>query len=228
MIVIAIGAALGQWQLDRADAKRSIEVKLSERSSGPALPLDGISASVDELEYRKVRLTGEFIKDWPLYLDNRPHMGRAGFYVLMPFRSLNSSSVTLIQRGWIPRNPQDRARLPPLATPAGTLTIEGQVRRAPGNVMKMGQAPALMPGAILQNLDLVELARTSGLPIQPFMVQQTGDIGDGLTRGWPLPSSGIDRHLGYAFQWYALAAVAGIFFIVTGFKRAKPAKPATE
>jgi surfeit locus 1 family protein len=30
---------------------------------------------------------------------------------------------------------------------------------------------------------------------------------------------GIDRHLGYAFQWFALAATALLFFVVTGFKR---------
>jgi cytochrome oxidase assembly protein ShyY1 len=39
-------------------------------------------------------------------------------------------------------------------------------------------------------------------------------------RDWPVPSSGIDTHRGYAFQWYALAAAAFLFFIVTGFRRA--------
>jgi len=222
LIVMVIGAALGQWQLNRADAKRAIEVKLAQRSSSPVIALERTDENSEELEYQQVRLAGEFLKDWPLYLDNRPHLGRAGFYVLMPFR-IAGSNVILVQRGWVPRDTQDRARLPPLMTAQGVITLEGQIRRAPGNVMKMGQATALRPGAILQNLDLAELARVSGLPVRPYMVQQTSNTGDGLLRDWPLPSSGIDRHLGYAFQWYALAAMAGIFFVVTGFKRAKSA-----
>lgn len=218
---MSIGVMLGQWQLNRADAKRAIEVKLAQRASAPVLPLAGIGEKVDDLEYRQVRLSGNFLKQWPLYLDNRPHLGAAGLYLLMPFQLSGSGAIILVQRGWIPRNPQDRTRLPLLATPEGTVVLEGQVRRAPGKVMKLGPAAPLLPGAILQNLDLAEFARVSGLPVVPYMVQQTSHSGDGLVRDWPLPSSGIDRHLGYAFQWYALAAMAGIFFVVTGFTRAK-------
>jgi cytochrome oxidase assembly protein ShyY1 len=39
-----------------------------------------------------------------------------------------------------------------------------------------------------------------------------------LLRVWPSPSSGIDKHRGYAFQWYALAAMAILFFVITGFR----------
>ena len=31
--------------------------------------------------------------------------------------------------------------------------------------------------------------------------------GDGLRREWPLPTLGVDRHYGYAAQWFALAAL---------------------
>jgi cytochrome oxidase assembly protein ShyY1 len=55
--------------------------------------------------------------------------------------------------------------------------------------------------------------------MQPFVIEQLSDTRDGLIRDWPRPSTGIDRHLGYAFQWYALAATAFIFFVVTGFRR---------
>jgi surfeit locus 1 family protein len=30
-------------------------------------------------------------------------------------------------------------------------------------------------------------------------------------RDWPAPALGVERHKGYAFQWYALAAMAVIF-----------------
>ena len=31
--------------------------------------------------------------------------------------------------------------------------------------------------------------------------------GDGLRREWPLPALDVDRHYGYAFQWFALGAL---------------------
>jgi surfeit locus 1 family protein len=40
-------------------------------------------------------------------------------------------------------------------------------------------------------------------------------------RGWPRPSTGVEKHRGYAFQWYALAGMALVFFVVTGFRRGK-------
>ncbi|WP_308601797.1 SURF1 family cytochrome oxidase biogenesis protein [Massilia sp. Dwa41.01b] len=72
----------------------------------------------------------------------------------------------------------------------------------------------------MQNLAVDEVARASGLALLPFFVQQTGpgQPGETLVRDWPLPASGVDKHRGYAFQWYALAAMAALFFVITGFR----------
>jgi len=159
------------------------------------------------------------VRDWPVYLDNRPHQGVAGFYVLMPFRIAGSDLHILVARGWIPRDPANRIKLPPIAAPAGQLTLQGVVRRNPGHILQLGHAERLRPAAIVQNLTVAEFAQASGLRMQPVLVEQTSVLPDGLVRDWPRPSSGIDRHLGYAFQWYALAATAFLFFLVTGFRR---------
>ena len=224
--VMALGASLGQWQMHRAEQKRAIEVKLDQRGSAPVLKVDALGAagnSADDLEYRRLQLRGEFVADWPVYLDNRPYQSRAGLYVLMPLRLSDSGKVVLIERGWVPRNPIDRASLPLLNTPSGIVTVEGQVRRSPGHLMQLGEAARLQPGAIVQNLNLSELARAARLPLQPFLIEQLSATDDGLVRDWPRPSAGVDRHLGYAFQWYALVAMAAVFFVVTGFIRGKSA-----
>lgn len=41
-----------------------------------------------------------------------------------------------------------------------------------------------------------------------WIVQQSSPAADGLVRDWPVPAAGVDRHRGYAVQWYALAALA--------------------
>jgi len=38
-------------------------------------------------------------------------------------------------------------------------------------------------------------------------------------RDWPPPSLGVEKHRAYAFQWYALALMALLFFLVTGSRR---------
>lgn len=222
LVVVAIGISLGQWQVRRAHEKESIERKVSEREATPPVRMNDAElqrADVDALELRRVALQGEFQPGWTIYLDNRPYEGKAGFYVLTPLKIAGSGRHIMVARGWVERNLADRSRLPDIATPAGTVELTGVVRKHAGRLLQLGQAAAIRPGAIVQNLDVADLAKVSGLELAPFIVEQTSDTGDGLVRAWPRPSQGVDKHWGYAFQWFALAGTAFIFFVVTGFKR---------
>lgn len=221
LLVVALGIALGQWQTRRGDEKQAIAVKLAQREAAAPLMLGPALLPADALEYRRVRINGMFAPEWTLYLDNRPHGGVAGFYVLMPFRIDGSDTYVLVARGWTPRDSNDRSKLPQLATPPGSIALEGLVRLHPGRLMQLGQQAPLQPGAILQNVDVADLAAASKLKLQPFVVEQTSEMNDGLARDWVQPSLGIERHRGYAFQWYALAAMAVLFFVFTGFRRGK-------
>jgi cytochrome oxidase assembly protein ShyY1 len=223
--VVAIGIALGNWQTRRAHEKEAIEAALQARDAQPPMVLNAETApDPDAAEFRRVRVRGRFIREWPLYLDNRPHERRAGFYMLMPFRIAGSDKAVLVARGWIPRDPADRARLPATPTPVGEVEIAGSIRRHPPRVYQFGASAPLRPGAIVQNVTADEVAAASGLALLPFIIEQGGKNGvgaadDGLVRDWPSPSQGADKHRGYAFQWYGLAVAAFIFFIVTGFRR---------
>lgn len=217
----AIGVSLGQWQTRRAAEKLAIEARQQARE---AEPLSGIGTEIrrpDEVEFRRMKVRGEFIPEWTVYLDNRPYKGAAGFYVMTPMRIAGSDMHVLVARGWVKRDVADRAKLPPIPTPAGTLEIEGTARRAPGHVMQLGKAEALRRGAIVQNVDASEFEEAAGLKMQPFVLEQAGDLKDGLVRDWPRPSTGVEKHQGYAFQWYALAVTALLFFVATGFRRGK-------
>lgn len=217
LLVMAIGIAAGQWQSRRAAEKEAIAAKLSERTAAPLLAIDARPLRADEVEYRSFSVRGEFLSSWPVYLDNRPYKGAAGLYVLMPFRIAASRMHVLIARGWVPRNPVDREKLPEIPTPSGIITVQGMARRNPGKLLELGQPDALRPGAIVQNLDVAGFAQASGLQMQPFLLEQSSTLPDGLTRDWPRPSAGADRHRGYAFQWFALTAMAFLFFVATGF-----------
>ncbi|GIZ50843.1 SURF1 family protein [Noviherbaspirillum aridicola] len=215
----AAGVSLGQWQTRRALEKEAIEARLTERTALPPLDLRSAPPDPDAIEYRRVVARGEFMQNWNIWLDNRPHQGTAGFHLLTPFRMAGSDAWVLVARGWVARNPFERTRLPSIATPDGEVRLEGVAVRHAGRVLQLGEAPPPAPGAIVQNVAIDDVARSAGIRLLPFIVEQTGDMRDGLVRDWPRPSSGADKHRGYAFQWYALAATALLFFVVTGFRR---------
>ncbi|USX26141.1 SURF1 family protein [Oxalobacteraceae bacterium OTU3CINTB1] len=229
VLLVTLGIQLGNWQERRAAQKISAQDKLAQGNLAGPLLLDGKPLDAGAVEFRRVTATGRFVADWPLYLDNRPYQGRSGFYVLMPFKIAGSGMHVLVQRGWLPRDSAQHDKLPAYITPTGEVTLEGVARLNPGRVMQLGTAPPLAPNAIVQNADPLHVAEQSGLTMQPFVLQQTAPAkpgGDdaGMARDWALPAMSVEKHQGYAFQWYALAAMAVVFFVVNGFRRAKPAK----
>ena len=238
--LVVLGIVLGNWQTRRAEEKLGMAARLAERAAAPAVVLgdgggllghervdSGVHPTVrvgsqdlpKDLEYRRVRVTGEWVSTWPLFLDNRPLDGKAGFILAMPFKIAGAKEHVLVLRGWLPRDAREYGKLPDFATPGGTVTIEGVAVLNAGHVMQLGTPGALKPGTLVQNLTPASLAQASGLALQPFLVQQTGaGQGEGLVRDWPAPSLGVDKHRGYAFQWYALALMAALFFVMTGFR----------
>jgi cytochrome oxidase assembly protein ShyY1 len=219
-LVVAIGVSLGNWQVRRAEQKLALQQQMLVRAELDPVKSNELAPAQAPEEFRRVVAKGEFIASWAVYLDNRPYQGRAGFYLLMPFKLAGSEQSVLVMRGWFPRDAINREHIPTITVPEGVIQIEGRVRASTGKVMQLGEAAALEPGAIAQNVDVAEFARASKLSLQTFIIEQTNDAADGLVRDWPIPSVGIDKHKGYAFQWYSLALVAAVFFLLTGFKRA--------
>jgi len=233
LLLVALGVSLAQWQQRRGDEKVARAARLEAGNLAAALALSAAPlppADAQAIEYRRITVTGRFVPAWTVYLDNRPYKGQAGFHVLTPFQIDGSAMHVLVAQGWLPRNNAERTRIPDYTTPAGTVTISGIARLNAGHVMELGTAPALAPHAIVQNADITQLARASGLSLQPFILEQTVAVVDRTAtapassqlpvRDWPAPDLGADKHRGYAFQWYALALMAFLFFVFTGFRRA--------
>jgi len=231
LLLVALGVSLAQWQQRRGDEKIARAARLEAGNLAAPLALSAaplLAADAHAIEYRRVSVTGRFVPAWTVYLDNRPYKGQAGFHVLTPFQIDGSAMHVLVAQGWLPRNNVERTRIPDYATPTGTVTISGIARLNAGHVMELGTAPALAPHAIVQNADIGQLARASGLALQPFLLEQTADPASAAApaasalpvRDWPAPDLGADKHRGYAFQWYALALMAFLFFVFTGFRRA--------
>jgi len=212
VLVAAATFSLGQWQLRRAAQKEALQAAIEAQKSLPALDASGLSATenIANQMHRRVRARGVWQAGHTVYLDNRPMRGRIGFWVMTPLALQGSQQVILVQRGWVPRDFIERARLPEVATPPGVVTVEGRLAPPPGRLYEFKGGDT---GAIRQNLDLAAFGRETGLALlQGASLLQTGVPSEGLTRDWPAPNLGVDTHYGYAFQWFGLCAlVVGLY-----------------
>jgi surfeit locus 1 family protein len=212
--MMAVTGRAGFWQLDRAHQKRALQAQRDERGSAPTLEPSELAATVpdvaDQLQ-RRVLLRGVWLGANTVFLDNRQMRDRPGFYVVTPLLLAGGDAV-LVQRGWVPRDMQDRSRLPRLDTPAGPVEIYGRVSPWPSHLTSLG---ADAPGPIRQNLTLDSFTAEVGRDLRPLSIaelDQAGQATDGLLRDWPQPALDLSKHYGYAVQWFTFCAmIAGLY-----------------
>jgi cytochrome oxidase assembly protein ShyY1 len=196
----AAGIALGNWQLQRAEERRS---------------------ALAAMKFVEVR--GDFLPQFTVLLDFRVHHGRPGYHVVQPLRKSDGGHV-LVVRGWIAADPR-RERLPEILTPSGAQRIEGTSRErlpqylagaAPANDCRPGPRPC-----VWQNLTTDAFAAWSGLALERIVIEQSNTVPDGLARDWERPEAGSRKNEMYALQWYSLAALSGALFLVLSVRREK-------
>jgi surfeit locus 1 family protein len=212
---VVITARLGVWQLARAEQKETLQAALDRRGELP--PLDTAALTADaaqagEQQHRLVRVRGRWLAEHTVFLDNRQMNGRPGFFVLTPLQLEGRPQALLVQRGWVPRDNNERTRLPELPLAPGVVELVGRLAPPPARLYELGEGET---GRIRQNLDLGAFAGETGLRLLPLSLLQTqaeGPSGDGLLREWARPAADVHKHYGYAFQWFALASlIAGLY-----------------
>lgn len=187
----AAGIALGNWQSGRAAQKHA-------------------AASV-----QKVVLKGEFVPRYTVLLDNKMHRGRPGYHVVQPLRIQDTGKHVLVNRGWVALK-ERRELLPVVQTPSGVVALEG-VRQA--RFARAYEVPGTpVAGLVKQNVTVEEFAAFSKLALEPWVLEQHSALDDGLVREWPAAGAGAEKNESYALQWYSLAALSLILFLVLNLK----------
>jgi surfeit locus 1 family protein len=212
---------LGCWQLGRAETKAALANQVAHQANLPTWtvadwPCAAPAASTLPLQ-RPVRLRGQWLHERTVRLGER---------------AACPGATVLVQRGWLPRDPaapRDAAHLPAVPRPLGLVEVHGRLVAEPSRVYSIAQEPppegagpvlrqnvdpgfwaawlgqSPLAGTVLQLQAEAELARADATaPEAP--------AGDGLWRQWPAVDHGQGKHLGYAVQWFALAAlITGLY-----------------
>lgn len=219
---VALTLALGQWQVGRAQYKENLQQRHDALTRQPAVSVDGRPRDgADDILLRRVEVRGEFAPKFTVFVDNRIHEHQPGFHVATPLRIAGSERYVLVNRGWVAA-PRDRS-LPEVVTPAGEQVVQGVAVAWSERYLELSTKVA--EGNLWQNLVFERYRQSTGLELQPFVIQQEGAAGDGLVRSWSRPDLGRNTHLAYAFQWYALSLAILIYYLVIHVKRRPTSKP---
>jgi surfeit locus 1 family protein len=209
----AAGVALGNWQARRAEEKRVLGAQLDQGFKAPPLEIPAMEIDPRNYVMKHVAARGRFVDEHTVYLDNKLRRGQPGYEVVTPLR-LDGVHV-LVNRGWVPAG-KSREQLPKVAAPGGEVRVEGLALARLPHALELGPSA---PGKVRQNIDLPAFERETGLRLQPIVIEQHSPAPDGLAREWPRPDVGIEKHESYALQWYSLAGLAVVLFIVLSFRR---------
>ena len=222
LILLVILVRLGIWQLDRAEEKRQILANQQDRLKLPVVKITGIAIQTDELEYRRVQVEGAYETKYQLFIDNKVHNGKPGYEVVTPLKLKNHNSYVLINRGWVPMNP-DRRILPVVDTPTGNITVDGLIKVDPKDVADFGSKNRSNEGwpAVFRWANLQEIKQETGLQLQPFLLLMDKNAKHGFVREWKFVNLPPERSTSYAVTWFSMATVLFIIYLVVNTRRCK-------
>ena len=207
-LVLLAGAfgALGSWQLRRASESRALAAQFAATAADAPLA-DAPASWSDEVRFRRISLRGSYVGDRQFLLDNRLRDGIAGYEVLTPFKVVDEQRWLLVNRGWIPADP-NRSVLPDVPVNDDLRVLDGRVDRLPRPGLRLG-APDAAPTPPVVSVVLyptaAELGARLGVPLPDYQVLLDAREPDGFVRDWRAPGLSPERHLAYAGQWFVLA-----------------------
>ena len=216
---IAFLVSLGLWQLDRADQKRTIEAAILIANTGPVELIANGRELLDK-EYYDVRLQGNYLSDKQFIYDNQIVDQVSGYYVLTPFILTDQLGVILVNRGFIPWNGQ-RERLADIAVDSVSRDIKVQVSSPIKRMeLKATDVSRQFP-VLIQAIDFDVLEEVSKLKFVKVVGLLDPSSSDGYVRKWEPYTGSIEKHIGYAIQWFLMALVLAIIGLRIVLKRRK-------
>ena len=214
--------SLGFWQLDRAEQKQQLErQKQRDRASEESpLQLSTITLVDPEWHYRKVKISGTYDTQHQWLLDNRHYKGRVGFHVLTLLHA--QGQALLVNRGWIPLGP-NRNQLPVIDVSPEKTLVSGILTPVGEQQLLLGDAgyTSNQWPKIIQRLEIDQMSAQTNSIVVPAVLQLNAQNLTCYTCDWSIPQGAmtVEKHRGYAVQWFALAAALVCIYFIMLFRQ---------
>jgi surfeit locus 1 family protein len=212
LLVSALCARLGIWQLSRLHQRRAVNATILRARAEPPISLDdpGMRDSAS-LAYRRVQGTGRYDRRNEMVLRGQAYLETPGVYVVTPLRLRGNDTALLVLRGFVPAPDAVRADLGGLDEP-GEVRVTGLAEP----IGSGGGRPLRVEGrSTWSRLDLPALRQILPYPILPVALRQAPDSAlPRYPRRLDAPEVDDGPHLNYAVQWFLLSATGVAFALV--------------
>ena len=209
--------SLGFWQLERADEKRGIEASIKLANTG-SVELIKDEEVLENKEYYEVRLQGKYLSDKQFIYDNQIVDQVSGYYVLTPFALEGQSKAILINRGFIPWNGR-RDKLADIVIGQETREIKVQISKSIKRMELKPSEVGIQFPVLIQSIDLQDMADRAKVDFSSVIGLLDASASNGFIRKWEPYTGSIEKHIGYAVQWFLMALVLAIIGIRIAIKQ---------
>ncbi|HEY6130671.1 MAG TPA: SURF1 family protein [Halioglobus sp.] len=219
VVLVPLLVGLGFWQLQRAEDKANLAAAFEERQRQPPAPLAVLwDQPTQSLAYAPVHLRGSFLPDQYFLLDNQVQHGKVGYEVLGILLLSDGTGSVLVNRGWIAGDAARRL-LPEVPIVEGPVAITGYVYVAPDSpyLLAEQQLETGWPKRI-QAVEMNKLAPAvvalQGGQVFPFPIRMNTGQPGALAVNWQVVNMSPQKHRGYAVQWFAMATLLTVFYLL--------------
>ncbi len=249
LTVVSVGILikLGLWQLDRGNEKLRYEQQLSERAQQSSRSLDTVISKWKGLRTQaqgaseqlflnglKVDVELEAPSGLVVLLDNQINQGTVGYVIYMlgevRFKDENNSLVAekqlLIDLGFVAAS-NDRRELPQLGNITLPTNMSGRLYTRSVNPLSHELGLENTTPKRIQNINITVLSEYTGQDVLPFVFQPQSLESWPYELLWRPTAMKSEKHFGYSFQWFVMAAVLLFLMLLIGYRYLK-AIPITE
>lgn len=221
LVLLPLLISLGFWQLDRAEQKRELQILLNERLARPSVQTGSSALLFTDMRFRKVDIQGQFDGKRQYLLDNRINQGRPGYEVYTPLRFDGGAGIILVNRGWRPLG-KDRRILPDISLDSEKIRVSGVLSLPPGKLLSLGADGTLQQNdwpRRVRNIDLQQIGMQLGYTMPPYVLQLDAGSKSAYVQIWKAYADSPQKNLSYAIQWFSMAGVLLLIYIVLNSRR---------
>lgn len=213
-IAIITMFSLAGWQWQRLHDRQQFNERVTTNSDRDVSPLQDVlipdAFIVDDVEWRRVVVSGTYIDGEQVEVVNRSQNGQVGRNIV-DVLALSNGVAVLVNRGFVPSTE------PTPTTPTGTVEVVGRLRRS--EQRRAGQTDDAS-GVELQQvrrLDIAKLQPQIEAELLPMYIDQLtarpAEQGE-----WPAPlpdpDLGEGPHLSYTIQWIIFSVSVAIGWVL--------------
>lgn len=221
LIFVPVAVSLGFWQFDRAEEKRQLLLQQEQQALVAPVPVQSLN-NEELVANRRVTLAGYFDNSKNWLLDNRMRNGKPGYEVVSLFVITENQQKVLINRGWVPGD-ISRKTLPSIKDIEGQQQLQASVYISPGKPLTLAEEIQQIEWPkVIQQIDWNYIGQDIEGELLPLLLRIDPYSHGAYLTDWTVVNVQPEKHTAYAVQWFAMAAILLLLFIIRSRNMMKP------